>query len=146
MADFGFQGISALALDAKGRLAVPVRHREAIDGACQGRLTITLHLDGCLLVFPRPNWDALRPTLVDLPEQKRDLKRAMLGHATDVDMDSGGRLLIPPELRDAAGITKDVKLLGLASHFELWDVKVQADRAAKALEQGLAAAMQDLRY
>ena len=60
VANFVFQGASALALDAKGRLSVPARHRDVLMATAQGQLTITKHPEGCLMVFPRPAWESFR--------------------------------------------------------------------------------------
>ena len=132
-----FQGSSALSLDAKGRLTVPARHREALMGQCEGRLTLTKHPDGCLMLFPRPVWDVHRAKLEALPVSARHWQRIFLGNACEVDMDGTGRILVPPELRAAAGLSKDVMLLGLGSHFEIWD----SVRHATQEEQAIAAGM-----
>ena len=101
-----------MVLDAKGRLTVPVRHRDALVAACDGQLTLTQHPDGCLLIFPRPAWEAFRR--VDGAEGSPDgWRRLYLGSATDVDIDGGSRVLMPPELRAWAGLDKDVLLMGM---------------------------------
>jgi MraZ protein len=116
-----FQGSSALALDAKGRMTVPARHRDALASSCAGSLTVTRHPDGCLLLFPRPTWETQREKFAALPVNARAWARIFLGNATDVDMDGTGRILISPELRAAAGLNRDLMLLGMGSHFEIWD-------------------------
>lgn len=116
-----FQGSSALTLDAKGRVTIPTRHRDALAEQCDGKLTLTRHPDGCLLVYPRPQWEAKREQIALFPMQARALQRLLLGNAQDVDMDGAGRILVAPELRMAAGLSRDVMLLGLGSNFELWD-------------------------
>lgn len=146
MADFGFQGPSALALDAKGRLTVPVRHREALAALCQGQLTVTKHPDGCLLLFPRPGWESFRQQIAAWPQNAIGWKRIFLGNAMDVEVDAAARILVPPELRSAAGLEKDVMLLGMDTHFELWDVARYAAHEAAVMQQGLPQALQDLSY
>src|SRR5579859_80546 len=105
-----FRGINNLTLDAKGRLAVPARYRERIQEACRGQLVVTIDRDHCLLLYPLPEWEALEERLVRLPslnKQARELQRLLLGHATEVEMDGHGRLLLPPELRGFAGLERD---------------------------------------
>ncbi|MGB6242908.1 MAG: division/cell wall cluster transcriptional repressor MraZ [Castellaniella sp.] len=116
-----FQGSSALTLDAKGRMSIPARYRDVLLSDEQGHLTLTRHPDGCLMLYPRATWDVKRAQIAALPAVARPLQRLLLGSAQDVDMDSAGRILVAPELRDAAGLSREVMLLGLGSHFELWD-------------------------
>lgn len=121
--NFQFQGPSALALDSKGRIAVPVRHRDVLMALANGQLTMTKHPHGCLMLFPRPTWESFREKVAALPMAAAGWKRVFLGNAVDVEMDGSARVLIAPELRVSAGLTKDVMLLGMGSHFELWDVE-----------------------
>lgn len=130
-----FQGPSSLSLDAKGRLSVPTRHRDVLQATAAGQLTITKHPDGCLWVFPRPEWEKFREKIAALPMSAQGIKRIFLGHAMDVEMDGTGRILIAPELRDAAGITKDALLLGMGSYLELWDKTTYGAKEA-AVKQG----------
>jgi len=132
-----FQGSSALSLDAKGRINVPARHRDALMEQAAGRLTLTRHPDGCLLVYPRPEWERKREQIAAFPMQARALQRLLLGNAQDVEIDGSGRILVAPELRAAAGMTKDVMLLGMGAHFELWDAAALARREADDLSQGM---------
>jgi len=117
-----FQGASQLTLDGKGRISIPSRYRDVLMAQCDGRLTLTRHPDGCLLVYPRPVWEARRETVAVLPYDARALQRLLLGNAADAEIDSAGRVLVPPELRAAARLERDVMLLGMATHFELWDL------------------------
>lgn len=132
-----FQGASQLTLDAKGRLSMPSRHRDSLAANCDGRLTVTRHPDGCLLVYPRPTWEARREQIAQLPFSARALQRLLLGNATDVDLDSAGRLLVPTELRTAAQLERDLMLLGMGAHFELWDTVRLAEHERAALSNGL---------
>ena len=132
-----FQGSSALSLDAKGRINVPARHRDALMEQAAGRLTLTRHPDGCLLVYPRPEWERKREQIAAFPMQARALQRLLLGNAQDVEIDGSGRILVAPELRTAAGMSKDVMLLGMGAHFELWDAAALARREADDLSQGM---------
>lgn len=139
-----FQGRSALSLDAKGRMSVPSRHRDALALQCEGRLTLTRHPEGCLLLYPRPVWESVRERIAALPLAASGLRRFFLGNATDIDLDGAGRLLIAPELRQAAGLGKDVVLLGMGAHFEIWDATVLEANEAKAIAGGLPEALSGL--
>jgi MraZ protein len=130
-----FQGSSALTLDAKGRVSIPTRHRDALMIQAEGRLTLTRHPDGCLLVYPRPIWETKREQIAAFPMQARGLQRLLLGSAQDVELDGTGRILIAPELRSAASLERDVMLLGMGAHFELWDAAVLARKEQELLDQ-----------
>ena len=129
-----FQGASSLSLDAKGRLSVPTRHRDVLSATAAGQLTITRHPHGCLMLFPRSEWEKFRERVAALPMTAHWWKRIFLGNAMDVDMDSTGRVLISPELRDATQITKETVLLGMGSHFELWDKSTYEAQEALAMQ------------
>jgi MraZ protein len=137
-----FQGASQLTLDEKGRVSVPTRHREMLTAQCEGRLTLTRHPDGCLLVYPRPEWEKRREAIAVLPYSARALQRLLLGSAADTEIDSAGRVLVPSELRAAAGLERDVMLLGMGAHFELWDVirmtQQEQGQLAQALSESVA--------
>jgi MraZ protein len=136
-----YQGASNLTLDAKGRMSVPSRHRDALQVQCEGRLTLTRDPNGCLLMFPRPVWEAHREKIVAWPMQARAWARIYLGNAMDVELDGAGRLLVSPELRGAAQLSRDITLLGMGSHFEIWDVATLAQKESEALAQGLPEAL-----
>ncbi|WAC75978.1 MULTISPECIES: division/cell wall cluster transcriptional repressor MraZ [Roseateles] len=146
MANVVFQGASALALDAKGRLTVPARHREVLQALCNGELTLTKHPEGCLMVFPRPAWEQFRDRVAALPMSAAGWKRVFLGNAQDVEIDSAARVLVAPELRAAAGLQKDVMLLGMGSHFELWDAQAYAAHEAAVMQSELPDALKDFSF
>jgi MraZ protein len=129
-----FQGASSLSLDAKGRLSVPTRHRDVLSATAAGQLTITRHPHGCLMIFPRTEWEKFRERIAALPMSAQWWKRIFLGNAMDVEMDGTGRVLISPELRTAAGISKDTMLLGMGNHFELWDKATYEAQEAQAMQ------------
>ena len=141
-----FQGASSLSLDAKGRLSVPTRHRDVLSATAGGLLTITKHPHGCLMIFPRPEWEAFRQRIAQLPMSAQWWKRIFLGNAQDVEMDAQGRVLIAPELRAAAGITKEAVLLGMGNHFELWDAATYAAQEAEAMKGEMPEAFQDFSF
>ena len=132
-----FQGASAINLDAKGRMSIPAKHRDALSIQCEGRLTLTRHPDGCLLLLPRPVWESRREQIAAWPMSARAWQRIFLGNACDVELDSAGRVLISPELRSAVGLSRDVMLLGMGSHFEIWDAARLADDEQQAVAGGM---------
>ena len=141
-----FQGASSLSLDAKGRLSVPTRHRDVLSATAAGQLTITTHPHGCLMVVPRPEWEKFRERIAQLPMSAQWWKRIFLGNAMDVDMDGTGRVLVSPELRQAAGLTRDVMLLGMGQHFELWDKTTYEAKEAEAMQAGMPEAFEDFAF
>ena len=141
-----FQGASSLSLDAKGRLSVPTRHRDVLSATAAGQLTITKHPHGCLMVFPRPEWEKFRERIAQLPMSAQWWKRIFLGNAQDVDMDGTGRVLVSPELRQAAGLTREVMLLGMGQHFELWDKATYEAKEAEAMQAGMPEAFEDFAF
>ncbi|MES2089232.1 MAG: division/cell wall cluster transcriptional repressor MraZ [Pseudomonadota bacterium] len=141
-----FQGASALVLDAKGRMAVPARHRDVLQALCEGQLTLTKHPEGCLMVFPRPAWETFRDKVAALPMSASGWKRIFLGNAMDIEIDGAARVLISPELRAAAGLSKEVMLLGMGSHFELWDAQRYATHEAEVMAQAMPDALQDFSF
>ncbi len=133
-------------MDAKGRLAVPTRHREQLQELCAGQLTVTKHPEGCLMVFPRPAWETFRDRIAALPMSAAGWKRVFLGNAQDVEIDGAARVLIAPELRAAAGLSKDVMLLGMGSHFELWDAASYAAHEAQVMQSDMPDALKDFSF
>ena len=119
-----FRGATKITLDAKGRMAVPTRYRERIASRCEGHLVTTVDRDYCLLIYPLPDWEEIERKLVRLPslnKQARRLQRLMVGYATEQEWDSSGRILLPRELREFAGLDRQTLLIGQGNKFELWD-------------------------
>jgi MraZ protein len=112
----------------------------------EGRLTLTRHPDGCLLLYPRNVWEKKREQIANFPMSARPLQRLLLGNAQDVDMDGSGRILVAPELRNAAGFTREVMLLGMGSHFELWDAAEWARREAEDLAKGMPEVLEQFSF
>ena len=129
-----FQGASFVALDTKGRLSVPTRHRDVLSATAAGQLTMTKHPHGCLMIFPRGEWEKFRDRIAALPMQAQWWKRIFLGNAMDVEMDATGRVLVSPELRASAGITRETVLLGMGNYFELWDAPAYAAQEAEQMK------------
>ncbi|WP_166268513.1 division/cell wall cluster transcriptional repressor MraZ [Marinobacter caseinilyticus] len=124
-----FLGSHAINMDAKGRLAIPARVREELAQACSGRIVLTANApdteeERCLLIYPEPQWEALRPEIEALPNMNRRarrLQRLMLGYATPLELDSVGRVLVPPTLRDYARFEKKLMVIGQGKKLELWN-------------------------
>ncbi|EXI89636.1 MAG: cell division protein MraZ [Candidatus Accumulibacter sp. BA-94] len=145
-----FQGAAALNLDAKGRFAIPARHREALASAGNGRLVLTAHPHRCLLLYPEPAWEPIRDKVLaasSFNPQAAAIKRLLVGNAREEEMDAAGRLLVAPELRQFAQLDKQIWLVGQGSHFEIWSDAgwQQQQEAVFALgEQFLPAGLEDL--
>jgi len=122
-----FLGVSTLNLDAKGRVAIPAKHRDALAQCCASRMVVTLSpfvANKCLWVYPENEWRLVARQLVALPTmdpKAQAMKRLMLGHASEVELDGQGRILLANELRDFAGLGKRVSLVGQVNKFEIWD-------------------------
>ncbi len=120
-----FQGETAISVDDKGRLAIPTAYREPIARVCNSRLVITYNPfePGCLWVFPQPEWERVRDQVNALSTVKRvhrDLQLKLVGAATQVELDSAARILLPASQRTTSGIGKKAVLLGMGNKFELW--------------------------
>lgn len=134
-----FRGATALNLDAKGRLAVPAKHREALSVQSGGRLVLTAHPHRCLLLYPQSAWEPIQQKIMSLPsldKQASLLQRLLVGFAEDMEMDGAGRVLVSPVLREFASVEKQVMLVGQGSHFELWSLDGWKTQLDDALSQG----------
>lgn len=133
-------------MDAKGRMALPARNREAVEVASKGRLVATIDMrESCLLVYPLNEWEIVQTKLEGLSNinpQARLLQRLLIGHATDLELDGSGRLLLPGLLRDYAGLEKKLVLVGQGNKIEIWSENHWQQRLGHWLEEG-AAAMAD---
>lgn len=119
-----FRGANKLTLDSKGRMVMPTRYRERLQERCGGKLVITVDKDHCLLIYPMPDWEEIERKVMRLPSsnpRSRRLQRLMVGHATEIELDGHGRVLLPPNLREFGALTRDAMLIGQGMHFELWD-------------------------
>ena len=146
MANIVFQGPAALTLDSKGRIAMPARHRELLTAMNVHQLTVTKHPEGALMIFPRPAWELFRDRIAALPMDAAGWKRVFLGNAMEVEIDASSRLLIAPELRASAGLVRDVMLLGMGSHFELWDATRHAEHEAKVMQSEMPESLKSFSF
>jgi MraZ protein len=119
-----FRGISAVNLDTKGRMAMPTRYRDGLQVNDDGRLIVTVDTESpCLLLYPLGEWELIEAKLQSLPsfnQAARRIQRLLIGHATDVELDGNGRILLPNVLRDYAGLDKKIMLVGQGKKFEIW--------------------------
>ncbi|MBO6308538.1 MULTISPECIES: division/cell wall cluster transcriptional repressor MraZ [unclassified Oribacterium] len=114
-------------LDAKGRLIIPAKFRDQLGT----EFTVTRSLDGCLAMYAAKEWEILENKLNALPmtnEKARGLKRFLLGSANTCELDKQGRILIPPVLRDKANLDKDITLLGVGDHIEIWNADLYNEK------------------
>lgn len=105
---------------------------------CDGQLVVTVDRDHCLLLYPLPQWEELERKLVRLPslnKQARRLQRLLIGHATEMDLDGNGRILLPQPLREFASLDKHIVLIGQGNKFEIWNETVWAERRDQWLNE-----------
>lgn len=120
-----FFGETAINLDAKGRLAIPVRYRALIDEQCSGQLVLTYSAfdAGALWLYPEDEWKRVRDEVMALSTfdaSHRSLQRRLVGSATPVEPDGNARIQLPQTLRQVTGLEKHVVFLGMGSRFEIW--------------------------
>ena len=121
-----FFGETTINLDAKGRLAVPIRYRDTVAEQCGNRMVLTYSAfdSRSLWLQPEKTWERVRDDVMALPNfnaSHRSLQRRLVGSATVVEPDGNGRILLPPSLRQVSGLEKRVIFLGLGNRFEIWD-------------------------
>ncbi|MEH6347532.1 MAG: division/cell wall cluster transcriptional repressor MraZ [Bermanella sp.] len=120
-----FRGVHNINLDAKGRMAVPARYRQLLRECNDGALVVTIDTEEtCLLVYPLNEWEPIQAKLEALPSfnpAARRIQRLIIGHATDIELDTNGRMLLPAPLREYAGLQKKMVMMGQGNKFELWD-------------------------
>jgi len=143
-----FRGINSVTLDAKGRMALPARHREAIRARSAGRLVTTIDRDErSLLMYALPDWEALETKLQQMSnirEAVRRLQRILIGHATDMELDANGRVLLPQMLRDYAQLERKLVVVGQGNKIEIWSDSNWQDRMEKWLGEDMKAALDEV--
>lgn len=139
-----FRGVSTVNLDAKGRMAMPVRFRDVLSDVSEGRVVVTIDMEEpCLLLYPLPFWEEIQAQLEALPNVNpaaRRIQRLLIGHATDAELDGSGRVLLPPMLRDYASLDKKLVLLGQGRKLEIWSEEVWTQRRDSWLGDGVSMA------
>jgi MraZ protein len=121
-----FRGINGINIDAKGRMLIPTRYRERLQLDSNNAVVFTIDTEErCLLLYPQPEWEEiekkLAATLPSFNPAARRIQRLLMGHATEVEIDNQGRVLLPNMLREFAGLEKNAVLIGQGKKFELWD-------------------------
>ena len=134
-----FRGASNLSLDAKGRIVLPARYRERLLELCQSQLIVTIDTQQpCLLIYPLPEWELIEEKIEALPSfnpATRRIQRLLIGHATEVEVDTNGRMLLANPLREYAQLGKKVVLIGQGKKFELWDEGIWSQRMESWLSE-----------
>ena len=134
-----FRGVSHISMDAKGRLALPARHREKLLADCAGQLVATIDLQSpCLLIYPLPTWETIEQEIQELPSLKpavRRIQRLLIGYASELEFDGSGRVLLPQSLREYASLQKKLVLVGQGKKMELWDEAAWLAERAKMLQE-----------
>ena len=133
-----FRGAVTINIDAKGRMAMPMRFRDMCTLVSAGKLVITIDTEeACLMIYPLPEWELIQAKLEQLPSfnpEARRIQRLLIGHATDVELDGNGRILLPAVLRDYAQLKKKAILLGQGKKIELWSESLWNDRRDEYLQ------------
>jgi MraZ protein len=138
-----FRGVSNLSLDAKGRIVLPARYRERLLEICESQMIVTIDTDQpCLLIYPLPEWEQIEEKIEALPSfnpTTRRIQRLLIGHATEIEVDANGRMLLSSPLREYAQLGKKVVLIGQGKKFELWDEAMWNERMSSWLNETSAA-------
>lgn len=131
-----FRGRSNHIIDPKGRVSIPPRFKDLLKSIGDPRLIVT-HLEQCLVAYPYKDWLELEEKLSQLSQVDRDIrsfKRYFVSGASECSLDSQGRILIPPSLRDFARLEKDVVLAGQLKCFEIWEKTRFEEELARSLK------------
>lgn len=134
-----FRGLHSINLDAKGRMAVPTKYRQPLEARCAARLVATIDTEeNCLLVYPLPEWELIQEKIESLPSydpKVRRIQRLLIGHATDLELDGSGRILISQPLRDYAKLDKEIVLVGQGKKLEIWSKALWESRCDEYLDE-----------
>tara|TARA_E500000178_G_scaffold234940_1_gene231384 strand:+ start:418 stop:930 length:513 start_codon:yes stop_codon:yes gene_type:complete len=147
-----FRGVQHINLDAKGRLSVPARQRESLLDISAGSVVVTIDTQSsCLVLYPLREWERIERDVQNLPTLNpavRRFQRLVLGYASDLDLDSNGRILLPGALREYAHLEKRVVLVGQGNKLELWAESLweaECEAALAADEVDLPAELMELK-
>lgn len=143
-----FRGINKVSLDGKSRMALPARLRDTVQQASFGKLVLTIDIrEKCLMLYPLPEWEKVQTTLTGLANVRseiRTVQRLLIGHATDLELDSQGRVLIPQLLREYAQLDKKLILLGQGNKIEIWNESQWNERLDVWLDSDAVRSLDDL--
>ncbi|MFB0921673.1 MAG: division/cell wall cluster transcriptional repressor MraZ [Oscillospiraceae bacterium] len=130
-------------LDSKGRLSIPARLREDLGNV----FYVTLSMDKCLSAYSSESWEALTEKVNEMPYVKQRKMRPLFAYAAKCEVDAQGRILIPQNLRDFAGLTKNVAVVGCNNHAEFWDSDSwSAINVIETTPENIAAVMEELEF
>lgn len=130
-------------IDPKGRVIFPAKFREEMGEG----LIITQNPDYCLAVYTQAEWMKIADALNSLPRSKSaEIRRFFFAHASDVEIDKQGRVLIPTTLREYAGLTKEVAIIGTYDKVEIWDKERWSAKCSQMSPESIAQAMEDLGF
>jgi len=119
-----FRGIHSINMDAKGRMSIPARFRDHLLSVCKGQVVVTIDPNTKnLALYAIDRWEEIQAKIEALPSinpQARRLQQLFIGHASDLEMDANGRILVPPMLRKFADLEKKLILLGQGQKIEIW--------------------------
>jgi MraZ protein len=121
-------------IDSKGRVSIPVKFREILVERYEEKLILTSDFDQCLVAYPTEEWRLIEEKTKGLPMMQpevKDFMRFFYSRAVECVLDKQGRILIPPSLREYAGLNKEIVLIGMYNKVEVWDNKKWIDREAK---------------
>ena len=128
-------------------MALPSRSREAVLVAAEGKVVVTIDMrESCLLLYPLAEWEVVQRKLENLSNinpQARLLQRLLIGHATDLDLDGSGRVLLPSLLRDYAGLSKKLVLVGQGNKIEIWSSDQWQERMQSWLQEDASGLLDD---
>lgn len=136
-----FRGLAACSIDVKGRVTVPSNYRKMLMEEADGKLVLTIDTEvRCLLLYPLPRWLKIEEELENLPSflpATRRIQRLLIGHATDLELDKQGRILLPNLLREYAGLEKSIILVGQGQKVEIWAESQWHEGRDNWLSQGM---------
>jgi MraZ protein len=134
-----FRGINSVVLDAKGRIKLPMRHRQRLPTDTVPLVVVTIDPESpCLLLYPVQEWELIEEKLQALPSfnpAARRIQRLLIGHATDLELDNNGRILLPVLLRKYARLEKEIRVIGQGRKIELWGAQEWDEHCANWLTE-----------
>ncbi|MBO5975944.1 MAG: division/cell wall cluster transcriptional repressor MraZ [Oscillospiraceae bacterium] len=130
-------------LDSKGRLFIPARLREELGNV----FYVTLSMDKCLSAYSAESWRDFSDKVNAMPYVKQRKMRPLFAYAAKCELDAQGRILLPQNLRDYAGLNKNVTVVGCNNHAELWDSAVWSEiNAFETTPENISAVMEELEF
>lgn len=134
-----FRGVNGINVDVKGRIVMPTRYRDTLQVESRGSIVLTIDTEEkCLLLYPLTMWEEIESKLAALPSfnpAARRIQRLLIGHATEAELDSNGRILLPPLLREYADLQKRIMLVGQGKKFEIWNEEHWQKRRGQWLDE-----------